>query len=59
MAAHELSGEQDDALIRRIGERDRAAFEALYRRFARPVLGLGHSDGCAIVAATSRAPSRI
>ena len=30
----------DGELIRRIGERDREAFEELYRRFARPVLGL-------------------
>jgi len=30
----------DGELIRRIGERDREAFEALYRRFARTVLGL-------------------
>ena len=34
----ESSGDGD--LIRRIGELDRAAFEALYRRFAQPVLGL-------------------
>jgi RNA polymerase sigma-70 factor, ECF subfamily len=30
----------DSELIRRIGEGDREAFEELYRRFARPVLGL-------------------
>jgi RNA polymerase sigma-70 factor, ECF subfamily len=30
----------DGDLIRRIAEHDREAFEALYRRFARPVLGL-------------------
>jgi RNA polymerase sigma-70 factor (ECF subfamily) len=30
----------DGELIRRIGERDREAFEELYRRFARPVLGM-------------------
>jgi RNA polymerase sigma-70 factor (ECF subfamily) len=30
----------DGELIRRIGQGDREAFEALYRRFARPVLGL-------------------
>jgi RNA polymerase sigma-70 factor (ECF subfamily) len=30
----------DGDLIRRIAGRDREAFEALYRRFARPVLGL-------------------
>jgi RNA polymerase sigma-70 factor, ECF subfamily len=30
----------DGELIRRIGEGDREAFEELYRRFARPVLGL-------------------
>ncbi len=30
----------DGELLRRIGEHDRAAFDELYRRFARPVLGL-------------------
>ena len=30
----------DSELIRRTGEGDREAFEELYRRFARPVLGL-------------------
>ena len=30
----------DGDLIQRIGERDAAAFDELYRRFARPVLGL-------------------
>jgi RNA polymerase sigma-70 factor (ECF subfamily) len=30
----------DSELIRRIGERDLEAFEVLYRRFVRPVLGL-------------------
>jgi RNA polymerase sigma-70 factor (ECF subfamily) len=30
----------DAELIVRVGERDRRAFDALYRRFARPVLGL-------------------
>jgi len=29
----------DDELIRRVGERDHEAFEVLYRRFVRPVLG--------------------
>jgi RNA polymerase sigma-70 factor, ECF subfamily len=31
---------EDGELIRRVGERDRAAFEELYRRFGRPVLSL-------------------
>ncbi len=31
---------EDGELIRRTGERDREAFEELYRHFARPVLGL-------------------
>ncbi len=31
---------EDGELIRRTGERDREAFEELYRRFARPVLGV-------------------
>ena len=31
---------KDGELIRRTGERDREAFEELYRHFARPVLGL-------------------
>jgi RNA polymerase sigma-70 factor, ECF subfamily len=35
-----LESSGDDELIRRIGERDGEAFEELYRRFARPVLGL-------------------
>ena len=35
-----LESADDGELIRRIGERDRDAFEVLYRRFARPVLGL-------------------
>ncbi len=30
----------DSELIRRTGEGDRSAFEALYRRYARTVLGL-------------------
>jgi RNA polymerase sigma-70 factor, ECF subfamily len=30
----------DGELIRRVGDGDRAAFEAVYQRFARPVLGL-------------------
>jgi RNA polymerase sigma-70 factor (ECF subfamily) len=43
--AHELrrgsvESSGDGELIRRIGERDHEAFEALYRRFAWPVLGL-------------------
>ena len=33
-------GETDAELIRRVGSRDPLAFEELYRRFARPVLGL-------------------
>src|SRR6266566_4367657 len=35
-----VDGCEDGGLIRRIGERDRKAFEELYRRFARPVLGV-------------------
>jgi RNA polymerase sigma-70 factor (ECF subfamily) len=44
--AHELvrrdsvESSGDGELIRRVGQRDREAFEALYRRFARPVLAL-------------------
>ncbi len=34
------SGVSDGELIRRIGSGDRGAFEALYRRYARPVFGL-------------------
>lgn len=33
-------GDSDAELIQRVGGRDPAAFEELYRRFARPVLGL-------------------
>lgn len=33
-------GRSDGDLIRRIAARDRAAFDELYRRYARPVLGL-------------------
>ena len=33
-------GDSDDELIQRVGEGDRGAFEQLYRRYARPVLGL-------------------
>ena len=34
------SGATDGELIRRVGRGDRGAFEALYRRYARPVFGL-------------------
>ena len=34
------AGETDAELIQRVGGRDPLAFEELYRRFARPVLGL-------------------
>ena len=34
------AGETDAELIQRVGGRDPVAFEELYRRFARPVLGL-------------------
>jgi RNA polymerase sigma-70 factor (ECF subfamily) len=34
------TGESDSALIERVAGRDRAAFEELYRRFARAVLGI-------------------
>ncbi len=34
------SEQSDGALIQRVADRDRGAFEELYRRFARPVLGL-------------------
>jgi RNA polymerase sigma-70 factor (ECF subfamily) len=33
-----LESAEDGELIRRVGERDRVAFEELYRRFGRPVL---------------------
>ena len=35
-----IGASADGELIRRIGEDDREAFEAQYRRFARPVLGM-------------------
>lgn len=35
-----VESSSDGELIRRVGERDRAAFEELYRRFGRPVLSL-------------------
>jgi len=35
-----VDGCEDGELIRWTGERDREAFEELYRHFARPVLGL-------------------
>ena len=38
LVAHE--GETDGELIERVGAGDRDAFEQLYRRYARPVLGL-------------------
>jgi RNA polymerase sigma-70 factor, ECF subfamily len=37
---HSVASAGDGELIQRTGERDREAFEELYRRFARPVLGL-------------------
>jgi RNA polymerase sigma-70 factor, ECF subfamily len=35
-----VTSESDGELIQRAGEGDRSAFEALYRRYARPVFGL-------------------
>lgn len=40
LPAAEPEGPSDGALIERIAERDRTAFEELYRRYARAVLGL-------------------
>ena len=37
--AHDDCGSTDRELMRRIRDRDQVAFEALYRRFARPVFG--------------------
>ena len=65
---HPVESVDDAELIRRTGERDREAFEELYRRFARPVLGLarrrltdrGHAEDAAqeaFVAIWRSAPS--
>jgi RNA polymerase sigma-70 factor (ECF subfamily) len=40
IAAVSYSGVSDSELIARVGSGDRGAFEALYRRYARPVFGL-------------------
>jgi RNA polymerase sigma-70 factor, ECF subfamily len=40
VGAHLPPSERDEDLLRRVADRDREAFEALYRRYARPVFAL-------------------